>query len=129
MNAMGNRRLASAVLALAVGLTAQLTGQSRFTKQDGDRFQEKLSRINAFAAAPQASATASGSRTAASAPAAAQTTQLSDVEVNSYLRYNIKDQVPVGIAAVHQAGALVLFGLAVWTAGRLRRNQDDQQEL
>ena len=98
MNAMGNRRLASAVLALAVGLTAQLTGQSRFTKQDGDRFQEKLSRINAFAAAPQASATASGSRTAASAPAAAQTTQLSDVEVNSYLRYNIKDQVPVGIA-------------------------------
>lgn len=98
MTGMGNRRLASVVLALAVGLTAQLTGQSRFTKQDGDRFQQKLSRINAFGAAPQARASAPSSRTAASAPASAQTTQLSDVEVNSYLRYNIKDQVPVGIA-------------------------------
>lgn len=29
-------------------------------------------------------------------------------------------QVPVGVAATHQAGALVLYGLAVWTAGRLR---------
>lgn len=31
-------------------------------------------------------------------------------------------QVPIALAAAHQAGALVLFGLAVWTAGRLRRN-------
>jgi heme a synthase len=31
-------------------------------------------------------------------------------------------QVPVVLAAAHQAGALVLFGLAVWTAGRLRRS-------
>lgn len=30
-------------------------------------------------------------------------------------------QVPIGLAAAHQAGALVLFGLAVWTAGRLRQ--------
>lgn len=29
-------------------------------------------------------------------------------------------QVPIGLAAAHQAGALVLYGLAVWTAGRLR---------
>ena len=29
-------------------------------------------------------------------------------------------QVPIGLAAAHQAGALALFGLAVWTAGRLR---------
>lgn len=29
-------------------------------------------------------------------------------------------QVPIGVAATHQAGALVLFGLAVWAAGRLR---------
>ncbi|MSP47696.1 MAG: heme A synthase [Alphaproteobacteria bacterium] len=28
--------------------------------------------------------------------------------------------VPTGLAATHQAGALALFGLAVWTAGRLR---------
>ena len=31
-------------------------------------------------------------------------------------------QVPIALAAAHQAGALVLFGLAVWAAGRLRRN-------
>jgi cytochrome c oxidase assembly protein subunit 15 len=30
-------------------------------------------------------------------------------------------QVPVGLAAAHQAGALVLYGLAMWTAGRLRQ--------
>lgn len=29
-------------------------------------------------------------------------------------------QVPIALAAAHQAGALVLFGLAVWTTGRLR---------
>lgn len=30
--------------------------------------------------------------------------------------------VPIALATAHQAGALVLLGLAVWTAGRLRRN-------
>jgi cytochrome c oxidase assembly protein subunit 15 len=29
--------------------------------------------------------------------------------------------VPIGLAAAHQAGALVLFGLAVWSFGRMRR--------
>ena len=29
-------------------------------------------------------------------------------------------QVPIALAAVHQAGALVLFGLAIWTTGRFR---------
>ena len=88
------------VLALGVGVAAQLTGQSRFTKQDGDRLQTKLSRINAFANSPKASASASKTApaTASTAPASAQTTQMTDVEVNSYLRYNIKEQVPVGIA-------------------------------
>ena len=31
-------------------------------------------------------------------------------------------QAPIALAVAHQAGALVLFGLAVWTAGRLCRN-------
>jgi heme a synthase len=30
-------------------------------------------------------------------------------------------QVPTGLGAAHQAGALLLFGLAIWAAGRLRR--------
>jgi cytochrome c oxidase assembly protein subunit 15 len=29
--------------------------------------------------------------------------------------------VPIGLAAAHQAGALILFGLIVWNVGRLRR--------
>jgi hypothetical protein len=99
---MGNRRrlvLALVVLVvfpMVVGLTARLSGQSRFTKQDADRFEGKLGRINAFANAPKVRA-AGPSPTAASAPAGAQTTQLTDVELNSYLRFHLKDQVPVGI--------------------------------
>jgi hypothetical protein len=78
------------VLPLALGLAAavQLGAEQRFTKQDADRFQGKLGRITTFAAVPKARA--------ARTPAA-QTTQLTDTELNSYLRYNLKDQVPVGI--------------------------------
>jgi len=77
------------VIPLALGLTTavQLAAQQRFTKQDADRCQGKLGRITTFANAP---------RTRASA-AVAQTTQLTDAELNSYLRYHLKDQVPVGI--------------------------------
>jgi hypothetical protein len=75
-------------------LTAQLSGQLRFTKQDADRCQGKLSRITAFASAPT---TAKASTAAAVAAAKSQTTQLTDAELNSYLRYHLRDQVPVGI--------------------------------
>jgi cytochrome c oxidase assembly protein subunit 15 len=30
-------------------------------------------------------------------------------------------RVPIGLAAAHQAGALILFGLLIWCACRLRR--------
>jgi hypothetical protein len=75
-------------------LTAQLSGQLRFTKQDADRCQGKLSRITAFASVPT---TAKASTAAAVAAAKSQTTQLTDAELNSYLRYHLRDQVPVGI--------------------------------
>ena len=75
-------------------LTAQLSGQLRFTKQDADRCQGKLSRITAFANAPT---TAKASTAAAVAAAKSQTTQLTDAELNSYLRYHLREQVPVGI--------------------------------
>jgi hypothetical protein len=85
-------------MVLALGLTAavQLTAQHRFTKQDADRFQAKLGRITAFANTPAAKA-AGATPTAATASANAQTTQLSDAELNSYLRFHLKEQVPVGI--------------------------------
>jgi hypothetical protein len=90
-----------------LALAAQLPAQSRFTKQDADRFETKLQRINAFANAPQSkNAATSSSSTKSAAPttsatpsatAGLQTTKLMDVELNSYLRYQLKGQVPVGI--------------------------------
>jgi hypothetical protein len=90
---MGNRLRSGIVLVLGLAVAAQLYGQTRFTKQDADRFESKLSRINAFANTRTAR-TGVAAATAASAP---QTTQLTDTELNSYLRFHLKDQVPVGI--------------------------------
>lgn len=95
MALMGIRPQSGVVLALGLVLTAQLSGQSRFTKQDADRCQTKLGRITAFAnQSPQASA--SKSATAAAAPKT-QTTQLTDAELNSYIRFHLREQVPAGI--------------------------------
>ncbi len=66
-----------------------LAAQTRLTKQDADRCQGKLGRITGFASAPQARASAKGP--------ASQTTQLTDVELNAYLHFHLKDQVPAGV--------------------------------
>jgi hypothetical protein len=84
------------VVTVALGLATaglvvdQLAAQEkgRFTKQEADRCQGKIGRITMFATAPRG-------RTAA--PASTQTTQLTDTELNAYLRYHLKDQVPSGI--------------------------------
>src|SRR5262245_17919124 len=81
-------------LSLALGLAAALQVghagvQQRFTKQDADRCEGKIGRITMFGIAPRARAIAGGS--------VGQTTQLTDTELNSYLRYTLKKQVPVGI--------------------------------
>jgi hypothetical protein len=73
---------------LAIGLVL-LSGQAQvkpqLAKAEGDRFQTKLTRIVALGNAPR------------SQKRATQSTVVSDVEVNSYLRYNAGDQIPVGI--------------------------------
>ena len=95
---MGIRRKSSVVLALALVLTAQLSGQLRFTKQDADRCQSKLGKITAFANQSTPANAAKTAATAATAPALkSQTTQLSDSELNSYIRYHLREQVPAGI--------------------------------
>ncbi|HTI36898.1 MAG TPA: hypothetical protein VL484_04995 [Vicinamibacterales bacterium] len=71
-----------AAFAFALCTSAALTAQPRLTQQDAARFQAKLTRIQAFAAARSAKA---------------QSTELTDVEVNSYLRYSAGAQVPVGM--------------------------------
>ena len=84
-----SRTLVGLSLAVVVPLILPLAAQTRLTKQDADRCQGKLGRITSFASAPKAQASAKG--------AASQTTQLTDAELNAYLHYNLKDQVPTGV--------------------------------
>ncbi len=72
-------------LAIGLLLAGQQGVQPRFSKAEGDRFQTKLSKIVALGATPRAA-----SRTP-------QSTVVSDLEVNSYLRFHARDQIPVGI--------------------------------
>jgi len=73
---------------IAVGLvllSLQPQAPPRLSKVDGDRFQTKLTRIVAFGNTP---------RTTKRTP---QSTVVSDVEVNSYLRFHGQAEIPVGI--------------------------------
>jgi hypothetical protein len=78
------KRSALLLLVALLGL-APLAAQGRLSKQDADRFQSKLTRIVAFGS------------TASARAAQPIATPVSDVEVNSYLRYLAADQIPVGI--------------------------------
>ncbi len=64
----------------------QAGAQLRLSKQDADRFQTKLSRMVEFANAPRG-------RTAPPA----RSIEVSDSEVNSYLRYHAQGDIPAGI--------------------------------
>jgi hypothetical protein len=89
---MGLRSRSAVLVILSVLSAAQLAaGQrstARFTKQEADQFQIKLSRIVEFGNAQK-------SRNLAKP--ATQATQFSDVELNAYLRFHARDQIPVGI--------------------------------
>jgi hypothetical protein len=74
------------VVALCGGAVAvQLGAQPRLTKQDADRFQTKLVQIVTYG------------NTAPARAAKARSTAVSDAEVNAYLRFHAKEQIPVGI--------------------------------
>jgi hypothetical protein len=66
-------------------VAAPLVAQGRLSKEDADRFQSKLTKIVAF------------SNATAVKSAQAHNTPVTDVEVNSYLKYNAGTQVPTGI--------------------------------
>jgi hypothetical protein len=79
-------------MAQAVGLivavlvsVAPMADSMRLSKQDAERFQTKLTHIVEFGNAKP------------SAKAKQQSTPVSDVEVNSYLRFIAGPQIPVGI--------------------------------
>jgi len=84
------RLVAVAALAAAVSIDAQ----ERLSKTDAQKFQAKLTQIEANGAVPR------------KPKAAARPTQVSDAEVNAYLKYLAGDQVPVGIVdpTLHAAG-------------------------
>ena len=80
---MGRRSVVWLLGALVAA--APLAAQGRLSREDAERFQSKLTKIVAFGNAPAAKA------------AQSRSTPVTDVEVNSYLRYLATDQIPTGI--------------------------------
>lgn len=78
---------AGVALALIGAAALELGAFQSFSKEEADRFQTKLVRIVQFSSTPAV----------AKARSTAQTTQITDPELNAYLRHNAQEQIPVGI--------------------------------
>ena len=78
-------RVAGLAVAVFVSVAPLLADGMRLSKQDADRFQTKLTHIVEFGNAKPAP------------KAKQQTTPVTDVEVNSYLRFIAAPQIPTGI--------------------------------
>jgi hypothetical protein len=77
-------------LTVALAIAVPASSASAYfwlTKQDADRFSAKLQQIVDFGNAAPAKTAAATNRS----------TVITDTELNSYFRYNAKDQIPVGI--------------------------------
>jgi hypothetical protein len=90
---------------MAIGLLL-LTGQrepSRLNKADGDRFNTKLQRIVTIGNTPRAKA------------APPQNTQVTDAEVNAYLKFHAQEQIPVGVVdpMIFANGSGIVSGQAI----------------
>ena len=81
---MSFRRSIGAFVAVCLVAGGHLAARQRFSKQEGDRVQAKLETIVLFGNTP-------------AARPGTQTTQISDDELNSYLRFHARDQIPAGI--------------------------------
>ena len=94
-------------------LAAQPQVQPRLTKADGERFQTKLTRIVTIGNTPR------------SAKRAAESTTVSDVEVNAYLRYHAQDQIPVGIVEpfLNAHGNGIVSGRAIVDLDAVRKQR------
>ena len=79
-----HRATRASILLVVVAGAAHLSAQDGVSKPDATRFQAKLAQIEKIAATPRKGT-------------AARTTQVTDSEVNSYLRFLAGTQVPVGI--------------------------------
>lgn len=79
-------RLRVGLLVLVSVAAVQVSAELRLSRQDADRFQTKLSRMVEFANTPRG-------RTAP----VARSVDVTDAEVNSYLRYHALSDIPTGI--------------------------------
>lgn len=73
------------ITAVSLAAVAPAVAWQRLNKQDSDRFEAKMSRIVALGNQKQAR------------PSGPVTTPISDAEINAYLEYGAKAQVPAGI--------------------------------
>jgi len=106
------RVLAGLTVALFL-MSGQQYAQPRLSKADGDRFHAKLTRIATLGNTPRASRRA------------AQSTVVSDVEVNSYLRYYAQDQIPAGIVepVLSAQGDGIVSGRAIVDLDAVRKQK------
>jgi hypothetical protein len=98
-----HRTLAAILVVATMAAVAQLSAQGKVSKQDAARFAAKLAQIERNAVTPRKAA------------GAARSTQVSDAEVNSYLKFLAGTQVPVGIVdpTLHGAGNGHITGRAL----------------
>lgn len=107
--------LAATALTLAL-IGASVTLSARLTKQEADQFSAKLNRI-------VQTGNARALKTAK--PVDAQTTQISDNELNAYFKFNAKEQIPVGIVepTINALGEGRVGGRAVVDLDAVRRQK------
>jgi hypothetical protein len=107
------RRRSSVLLLISLVALVPLGAQGRLSKQDAERFQSKLTKIVAFGNTPA---------TRAAQPIA---TPLTDVELNSYLRYLAADQIPVGIVepTLNAVGSGRVTGRAIVDLDAVRKQK------
>lgn len=100
-------------LALVLVLAASGSASQRYSKQDADAFDAKLTRI-----VEQGKAVPRGG-------AAPRTTQVSEREVNAYFQYHLKEEIPVGIVdpVVSALGNDRLSGRAIVDLDAVRKQK------
>ena len=103
----------SVLLLISLHALVPLGAQGRLSRQDGERFQSKLTKIVAFGNTP------------AIKTAQPRATPLTDVELNSYLRYMAADQIPVGIVepALNAIGSGRVTGRAIVDLDAVRKQK------
>ena len=103
----------SVLLLISLHALVPLGAQGRLSRQDAERFHSKLTKIVAFGNTP------------AIKTAQPRATPLTDVELNSYLRYMAADQIPVGIVepALNAIGSGRVTGRAIVDLDAVRKQK------